>query len=134
MIDTDTVKKAVVSTARDVRDRAGDLAEHVRETASESTPAKRGKGWLLVVLAAIGIGAIVSIVWRAAAEEPQPDIGPVPDAFGEAVPRGARRWPRRDASGPHARRLIRGRTAGATAARAHRDREESEAAAGIEPA
>lgn len=85
MIDTDTVEEAVASTARDVRDRAGDLAGHVREIASDPAPAKRGKAWLLVLLAAIGIGAIVYVVWRAGAEEPQPDIGPTPDAFGEAV-------------------------------------------------
>lgn len=85
MIDTETVKEAVVSTARDVRERAGDLAEQVREIASEPAPAKRGKAWLLVLLAAFGIGAIVYVVWRARAEEPQPDVGPMPDAFGEAA-------------------------------------------------
>ncbi|GIU90172.1 MAG: hypothetical protein KatS3mg010_1271 [Acidimicrobiia bacterium] len=85
MIATETVKEAVVSTARDVRGRAGDLAGQVREIASEPAPAKRGKGWLLLLLAAIGIGAIVYVVRLAGAEEPQPDVGPAPDAFGEAV-------------------------------------------------
>ena len=86
MVETENVKDIAVSTAQDVREWAADLAEKVRDLATEEPPpVKRGRGRtiLLALLVAAGLGAIVWFVRRA--QDRAVDVGSPPDAFGEAV-------------------------------------------------
>ena len=79
-------REVAAETTHDLRERLVELRDEVaKQAASQHAPPKqshRGRSFVLIVLAAIGIAAIVMAVKR---RQEQTDYGPSSDAFGAAV-------------------------------------------------